>query len=297
MSNVLVVDDSATQSTLVSALLRPTGVSLHTARDGAEALRVLGEVPIDLVVTDMQMPAMNGLALIREMRSTNPLVPAVLMTAYGHEDLAADALGTGAVTYIAKEHLDALLAETVERLLAFARVNAESLNLKGALEPTRLQFAVDCAFDRLMPLVCLQLRLLTAMNVLHTRDRIRMAEAMHYLLFHSVLHGNLEQPLRSEPFSLEQANKVWEDRAAEESTRDFGQRCLSMRFDVSPRRLRYGIRREGSGPSIRHGPLPGTPESFADERCRGMLLLTSVMDEVFIDSAGDDITLVKHLGQ
>jgi len=295
MPSVLVVDDSATQLALMKAVLVDQVDELHTAANGLEAIKTLQDCDVDLVVTDMQMPERNGLDLIREMRVQCPMVPAVLVTAYGNEDLAADALGVGAANYIAKEHLSVLLPETVHRILQFTRANADALLLKGALTRSRFEFLIDCSFDRITPLLSLQVRLLAAMNVLHTSDRVRMAEAIQALLFHSILHGNLGHPPRAEPFSLGEAESILTQLQQEDATRDRTQRCVSIGLKVGNHKVRFVVTHEGGGPTLDHAPLPGTPQSFADERGRVMMLLTSVMNEVFIDPVSGDITLVKYL--
>ena len=295
MPRVLVVDDSATQLALMKGILDGHVDELHTACNGRDAIEQLRQCDVDLVVTDMQMPEVNGLELIRQMRTTCPMIPAVLVTAYGNEELAANALGGGAVNYIAKDHLSVLLPETVNRITRFAKANADALLLKAALPRSRFEFLIDCSFERIVPLVALQIQMLAAMNVLHTSDRIRIAEAINHLLFHSILHGNLEHPLRGDPCSLAEAESILAAMQNDPSSAAQTQRCVSIQMKANDRKLRFMIGHEGGAPTIHHVPLPGTPQSFADERGRAMMLLTSVMNEVFIDPVSGDVTLVKYL--
>ncbi|MEO1615907.1 MAG: response regulator, partial [Planctomycetota bacterium] len=64
MPKVLVVDDSATQRTLLAGLLSQSGFEVETAEEGTHAIELLNEKPLDLVVTDMEMPQCNGVQLI-----------------------------------------------------------------------------------------------------------------------------------------------------------------------------------------------------------------------------------------
>lgn len=295
MPNILVVDDSATQQTLIASVLRQHGATVQTATNGHEALESLRQRTPDLVVTDMQMPEMNGVELIRKMRTSFPLVPAVLVTAFGNEDLAAEALGVGAANYISKDHVAILLPDIVDRITEFTVANAQSLDLKGSLTRTKFEFLLDCSVERITPLVSLTVRLLTSMNVLHTADRIRIAEALNYLLVHSIIHGNLEEPVGHDPMPIRQAMELVERKRQDESAGSLIDRCVTVQLDVTKREARFVVTHQGTGQSIHHAPLPGTPESFSDERGRGMLLLTSVMNEVFIDPASGDVTLVKYI--
>ncbi len=293
MPDILVVDDSPTQATLMASVLRHRGANVETAVNGVEACDRLGKFVPDLVVTDMQMPEMNGVELIRKMRTAHPLVPAVLVTAYGNEHLASEALGEGAANYIAKEHVAVLLPDMAQRIAQFGKANAESLGLKGALTRKSLEFVLDCSIERITPLASLLVRLLATMNVLHTGDRIRIAEAVHYLIFHAVVHGNLGHPVQPLPIGIEAAEALVEEKRND--TECDLDRNVVIRLDVDHRRVKLSINHEGEGQTFRHAPLPGTPESFSDERSRGMLLMTSVMDEVFIDPSGRGVRLVKYL--
>ncbi len=93
---VLVVDDSAADRRLVGGLLeRSGGISVDYAKDGKEAIdRFQSRVP-ELAVTDLIMPEMDGLALVAAVKSEFPLVPVVLMTARGNEEIALAALPPG----------------------------------------------------------------------------------------------------------------------------------------------------------------------------------------------------------
>lgn len=295
MSEILVVDDSVTQATVIASILHGHGVAVRTAANGLEALHALREKKSDLVVTDMQMPEMNGVELIRQMRREMPLVPAVLVTAYGNEDLAAEALGVGAANYISKDHIEILLPEIVGRVTEFGRANSESLDLKGALTRGSIEFLLDCSIERITPMVCLLLRMMAAMNVLHTGERIRIAEALSYLILHSIIHGNLGEPVLASPLGIDAAISLVEAKRQDESLRADTERNVTVQLDVGAREARFVVTHQGDGQSIHHAPLPGTPQSFSDERSRGMLLLTSVMDEVFIDSATGEVTLVKYI--
>ena len=82
MTKILVVDDNAIDRKLMSALLeRNQGWIVETANDGEEAMMMLDDHEIDLVVTDLQMPKMDGLALVKNVRTRFNRVPVVLVTA------------------------------------------------------------------------------------------------------------------------------------------------------------------------------------------------------------------------
>jgi len=99
---VLVVDDEANIRRVLSAQLAREGYEVHTAEDGERALAILREHHIDLVITDLRMPKMDGMALLRHAIEIDPDLPVVMLTAHGTVDNAVEALKTGAFDYITK---------------------------------------------------------------------------------------------------------------------------------------------------------------------------------------------------
>src|SRR5437764_9766136 len=102
-ATVLIVDDSPVDRCLMAGLLE-TELSLRVrfAADGAEALALIEREPPGLILTDLQMKPMDGLELVGAVRARHPLVPVILITAYGSEEIAVQALRRGAASYVPK---------------------------------------------------------------------------------------------------------------------------------------------------------------------------------------------------
>src|SRR5215467_12614868 len=121
MAKILVVDDSLMDRTLASKLLeKHTGWTVAHAEHGRAALVVLERETFDLVLTDLQMPEMNGLELVSAIRAQHTYVPVILMTAHGSEEIAMQALQRGAASYVPKQNLALDLVETAESVLTVA---------------------------------------------------------------------------------------------------------------------------------------------------------------------------------
>lgn len=105
---ILVVDDSITTRTLEKGILETAGYLVRTARDGREALDLLEQSIDDAVISDVNMPRMDGIALVREMRSRDTLrdVPVVLVTSLASEKDRQAGLESGANAYIVKTEFD-----------------------------------------------------------------------------------------------------------------------------------------------------------------------------------------------
>ena len=120
MPTVLVVDDSKTTQMLVKTTLnRIPKLSTIEASNGREALDLLREQPVDLLVTDVQMPEMDGIELVREVRGQKGLrgLPILIITAKGEEAARGEGMRLGANAYILKPISGRELIDTATRLL------------------------------------------------------------------------------------------------------------------------------------------------------------------------------------
>lgn len=117
---VLVVDDSLTTRTMSTVLLQARGYQVHSCADGRQALDVLRANPIDLVLSDVQMPEMDGLALLQAIRAEPAWrgLPVVLLTSLNDPDSISRGLEGGADAYLVKQEFDQQrLLDTLARLL------------------------------------------------------------------------------------------------------------------------------------------------------------------------------------
>ena len=138
---ILVADDSAEiRKFLEQTILKPSGYNVVSVGDGMSALTLALELKPDVVLTDLNMPSLRGLDLIRRLKRELPTLPAILMTAEGSETLAVEALRAGAADYLVKpfdaEHLLAALgramalgrrSQDVLKAQAESRAGAQSL--------------------------------------------------------------------------------------------------------------------------------------------------------------------------
>ena len=83
MVKILVVDDAALDRNIARLCIEELGQSVIVAENGRQALKQIDEETPDIVLTDLQMPEMDGLELVQQVRLKNPQIPVVLMTAYG----------------------------------------------------------------------------------------------------------------------------------------------------------------------------------------------------------------------
>jgi len=120
--NVLIVDDSASMRAVIKKIIRVSGFNVgkyREAGDGVQALEILSAEWIDLVLTDINMPNMNGLELVRKINADEMLrsIPVVMVTTEGSEDKVKLAQDLGASGYIKKPFLPKDIKMTLSRIM------------------------------------------------------------------------------------------------------------------------------------------------------------------------------------
>ena len=114
---ILLVDDTENIRTLLTELLDTMGYRVLEAKDGEEAMKLVEIGPIDLVMTDLKMPKMDGIKLTLAIRRIKPDLPIIVYSGYRFIDTAPAALKAGANEYITKPFLQTKIKQVVERLL------------------------------------------------------------------------------------------------------------------------------------------------------------------------------------
>jgi two-component system, NtrC family, response regulator AtoC len=133
-ARILIVDDEPRFCEVYSMLLSDLGVEIVTAGGGEEALGKARADRPDVVITDLAMPGMDGMALLKAMREEFHDVPVVVATAFGSIESAVNAMRAGAFDYVTKPVEEETLLLTARKALSFAGVLAENRALRRELE-------------------------------------------------------------------------------------------------------------------------------------------------------------------
>jgi two-component system response regulator PilR (NtrC family) len=140
-ARVLVVDDERSMRELLSIVLRRDGYDVLIAEDGAAGLELLKRERVDILITDIRMPQMNGVDLLREAKRIAPDIVSIVMTAFATTETAVEALRLGAADYVTKsKDTAAELRVRVGRELERRRLQQENVLLKRAMR-TSNQFS------------------------------------------------------------------------------------------------------------------------------------------------------------
>jgi len=289
---VLVVDDSAMDRHLAGAIVQKLeGWQAVFAGNGREALESMGRHSPDLVLTDMLMPEMDGLELVSAIRSTYPLVPVILMTAHGSEDIAIQALQKGAASYVPKKSLARDLAETVEQVMSAAQTTLNQQRIHSSLESLETQFVLDNDTTLIPPLVSYLEESVSKVKLCEPSGLILLGVALHEALTNAIFHGNLELSSELKESDEKLYYQLARERVQQEPYRDRRVRVVAR---LNRNEALFSVADEGPGFDPLTLPDPIDPSNLGKVSGRGLLLISTFMDHVEHNETGNQITMVKR---
>jgi len=133
-NRILIAEDNDLNRINLTELLSDEMHSITAVRDGKEAIEAFTRDRYDLVITDLKMPNVDGLQLLRFVKELNPENVVIMMTGYATVSSAVEAMKLGAFDYITKPLKDELVLLTVQRALSFAKLKEENIALKDHLK-------------------------------------------------------------------------------------------------------------------------------------------------------------------
>jgi len=291
MTRVLVVDDDHPQAEEFEVLLRKAGCDVTLAGNGREAMDLLRSDLPDVVLTDLDMPEMDGLELVQAIRRDYPALPVILMTAMGNEDVAAKALQHGAASYVRKRSLAREVVQTVGSVLAVARSLPQQQRVFDCLTDDHLGFVLDNDPGLVPPLLTYLEEIAAILHPGDRTERLRIGMALNEALLNAIQHGNLQLSSDLRQDDERQFQNLGEERRRQPPYRD---RRVHVRAMLSRSEAVYVV--EDEGPGFDPATVPDAADLANLERIggRGLMLIRAFMDEVEHNEKGNRITMRKR---
>ncbi|MEO8493795.1 MAG: response regulator [Planctomycetota bacterium] len=264
MTTVLIVDDSALDRELARRILaEDSTLTIETVEDGHAALNRLKDGGIDLVLTDLMMPDINGLQLVTTIRVDHPEVPVILMTGGGTEVVAMNALAQGAASYVPKRMLNAWLPNTVRDVLSLQQAQRTHGKLLECFDVVQFELNLQNDAAMINPLIEYLQQIVGGMRLFDTTETYRLGVGLKEAL----------------------QNALYRDRTIHFTVR------------IDRHKARFTLRaQDGDGPVFDATAIPSVEDldalSTTDER--GFMLMRSHLDDVRFNETGTEVVLVKR---
>jgi CheY-like chemotaxis protein len=290
-ANILVVDDSRLDRRLTEECLRRAGYTVTPAGDAREALERMQLHPIDLIVTDVTMPDVDGFELLRQIKARDAALPVILVTSGGSEATVTEALRAGADDYVSKSQFPEQLPPAVERLLEIAHDARRRRQTESWI--TRQHVSYELTNDRrqVTGIVRRLCEYGLQMGCLDAKDEIRVSVALEEALLNAIIHGNLEVSSKLREEEGDAFERLISLRQADDY---YARRRVHIDCEVTRDEVRYSIADDGPGFDVRKLPDPRDPERLLLASGRGVLMMRAFMDEVEYNDRGNLVRLVKR---
>lgn len=289
---ILVADDSLLEQRYVGRILEQHGGwRVAFARNGEEALDAIAKSSPAVVLTDMNMPRMDGLTLVERVREGHPLVPVVLMTGSGSERVAVAALKAGAADYVPKQALAADLGPVLERVLSAGQAEHRRHRVLRGMTRRSSQFLFENDPALVPPLVAQLREDLIEIGLCDVAEATRVGIALEEALLNAVYHGNLEVSSDLRQNGEDEFHRLALARRGQEP---YASRRVRVTARLTPARAAFVIQDQGPGFDLTKVPDPTDPMFLDRPSGRGVLLMRTFMDEVRYNATGNRVTLVKR---
>ncbi len=296
MSHILIVDDSPIDRTLAGRLLESeSDCFVEYASDGIEALEhIEARLPL-VVVTDLQMPGMDGIQLVKTVHRQYPTIPMILMTAFGSEDIAVEALLVGAADYVPKSRLALDLAESVKNVLALKVQDRPHQRLAHCLRYDELRYELDNDILLIPPIVEQFQHLAMDVGLIDQTSVMQFSRSVMEALRNAICHGNLELPFDHIKSADRRAAAAMEFMAGRQREAPYRDRRVHVHAVFSQDEAKITVRDEGPGFDVASLPdVQADPKYLCEGEGRGLVLIRMFMDEVSFSPSGNEITLIKR---
>lgn len=264
MTTVLIVDDSALDRELARRIVAEDAqLSVETVEDGHAALERLKSGGVDLVLTDLMMPDINGLQLVTTIRLDHPDVPVIIMTGGGTEVVAMNALAQGAASYVPKRMLNDWLPNTIRDVLSLQQAQRTHGKLLECFSVVQFELTLENDPAIISPLVEYLQQIVGGMRMFDKTETYRLGVG-------------LKEALR---------NALYRDRT------------IHFVVRIDRHKARFTLRADaGDGPVFDAAAIPSVEDLDAlnttDER--GFMLMRSHLDDVRFNETGTEVVLVKR---
>ncbi len=263
---ILIIDDEEDIRSSLAEIVEQLNLTPFSAQDGLEALNVLSSQKIDLIITDLMMPNMDGLKFIVKSRELNPSIPIAVISGYGDAKNAAFALTRGAFNFITKPFTIKDVENVIRKGL---RLRELSLGTNKLLQNIRHQTEIVIpSFPHLLPSVTYYIVKECQWRGIDNEDILNnVSVCTDELLTNALMHGNKNNP----------------------------EKKISATLNFDAQKFSLTIKDEGEGFDAKKFARQLQGNQIDIPTRRGLFIVEYLMDELSFNKKGNEITASMYL--
>lgn len=288
---ILVVDDDDITADLIESILSAAGHEVRTASDGGEGLAVFDRFAPDVVITDIQMPRMNGIDLLAAIRKLNSETIVIVATAYGSEEYALKALRARANNYLKKPVDPAQLLTMIRQYALATEARHKERAVAGFITDSTLTMTFGNCLEMVYDIVDYLID--QAGKRLANADVSMLRLGLAELITNAIEHGNLgiTYDMKTKAMSGGGYANFLEQRRADPA---FSSRGVSVRARIDGRSCQWTIADDGEGFDWSRLPAEVTPDNLFSMHGRGIMLARLHFDKIEYLGRGNEVRVIKN---
>jgi CheY-like chemotaxis protein/anti-sigma regulatory factor (Ser/Thr protein kinase) len=269
------------------------GYTWESAADGEEALAKIMASPPDLLVTDIKMPRIDGLELIRRIKDEGLELPVVVITAYFDIENAITALRLGAVNFFKKPFEFPAIHNAIFKLERLKANRIERANVLNYLDKGNMHFVIPSNIDLIDGVSNYITERAVEYGVISYNQKFYIQLAIDEAISNAILHGNLH--IKELEADADNAGKTREELYRLRCSQpDYAAKKVYVDAVVNTGRLEVAVTDEGQGFDYSLLPDPTDDVNVFDYHGRGIFVIRNIMDNVKFSHKGNRITLIKN---
>ena len=288
---ILIVEDDQSSRIYLENLLELNGYKFRSAVNGIEGLNYFEEYDPDIVITDIQMPIMDGLELLEAIRDKKSNTIVIITTAYGNENYAIQALHLGANNYIKKPVSGKELLPLLKKYKSVINSKFIPDQLPGEMIYQKYKIEFETSYKQI-PKIVDRLLLESTCNF-DTNERINIELGLVELITNAIEHGNLDITYdeKQEALNDNMLDELFAERLA---IPDYKNKKIIVEFLADKNGIEWTITDQGNGFEWNTLPDPTDSENILELNGRGVFISKFLFDKVEYIGNGNIVKVRKN---
>jgi YesN/AraC family two-component response regulator len=289
---ILIVEDDYASREFLSSLIKLEGFEVQTAVNGEDGLEKHAEYKPDLIISDIQMPKMDGLEMLSRLRKEKFDTLFIITTAFGSEDYAIEALRLGANNYLKKPIDKRSLMGLVKKYQSIIEHRLKIKKAEGKILEKNLKILFDTNIQHVSEIVG---QLISEINFsFNDSDRTNIELGLDELITNAIEHGNLGITFE-EKVEASETNSMAELYQKRMNDPVFGQRKILVEYAQLDGYCQWIITDEGQGFDWQSIPDPTQGAQLMELSGRGIFITNFLFDELEYMGKGNQVRVKKKL--